>query len=261
MHATLGAIYGPGPAARARLLRAVSRSGVLILGEPTAFGARCAALLETAGFTVSRAANVEDAEALGLGRSCDLVLLEGLPDGGADLARCCEAGQLGEAPVLALGGGRGDLDGVLALELGADDWVSACAADREVMAKVTALMRRRLKRMSTARTGPVIHFSGWTLDHERRTLCRGHAVVARLTVTEYDLLTLFLANPGRVVTTEALLEASLARTKSVSSLAVKITRLRMKFGVREGRRMIRNVRSVGYVMDVSVGAELVASAA
>jgi DNA-binding response OmpR family regulator len=160
---------------------------------------------------------------------------------------CRQLRQAGDwTPVLFLTARDDEVDRVLGLELGADDYVTKPFSPRELVARVRAVLRRS--------AGPpgdeqrVRRVGGVTLDPGRRAVTVGGSAVA-LTSTEFDLLAHLMGRPGRVFTREELLAsvwgyAALAGTRTVD---VHVAQVRGKLGDAAG--VIRTVRGVGYTAD------------
>jgi DNA-binding response OmpR family regulator len=148
-------------------------------------------------------------------------------------------------PVIFLTARDDEIDRVLGLELGADDYVTKPFSPRELVARVKALMRRAAGPPDGGRVrqlGPV------TVDPARRLALVGGAPVT-LTPTEFDLLNHLMSRPGRVFTREELLAsvwgyAAHAGTRTVD---VHVAQVRGKLG--DAARLIRTVRGVGYTAD------------
>jgi DNA-binding response OmpR family regulator len=149
-------------------------------------------------------------------------------------------------PVLFLTARDDEVDRVLGLELGADDYVTKPFSPRELVARVRAVLRRT--------AGPpgdeerVRRLGGVVLDPGRRSVSVAGSPVA-LTSTEFDLLSHLMNRPGRVFTREELLAsvwgyAALAGTRTVD---VHVAQVRGKLGA--AAEMIRTVRGVGYTAD------------
>jgi two-component system, OmpR family, response regulator len=161
-------------------------------------------------------------------------------DGTEICRRMREAGDW--TPVIFLTARDDEIDRVLGLELGADDYVTKPFSPRELVARVRALLRRaagppdqdRIRRLGSV-----------TVDPARRVALVGDAPMA-LTPTEFDLLNHLLSRPGRVFTREELLAsvwgyAGLTGTRTVD---VHVAQVRGKLG--DAASLIRTVRGVGY---------------
>jgi two-component system, OmpR family, response regulator len=148
-------------------------------------------------------------------------------------------------PVLFLTARDDEVDRILGLEQGADDYLTKPFSPRELVARVKAVLRRTAgppEGERVRRAGEVV------LDPSRRSVTAGGAPVA-LTPTEFDLLGHLLARPGRVFTREELLAsvwgyAAHAGTRTVD---VHVAQVRAKLG--EYGAVIRTVRGVGYTAD------------
>jgi DNA-binding response OmpR family regulator len=170
-----------------------------------------------------------------------IVLDVGLPglDGVEVCRRLRAAGD--QVPVLFVTARDDEVDRVLGLELGADDYVTKPFSPRELAARVRAVLRRAERAVAAASDlalGPVVLRTG-----SRRVLVEGREVA--LTATEFDLLAHLLAVPDRVFTREQLLSAvwGYAATAGTRTVDVHIAQLRAKLGP---DAPIRTVRGVGY---------------
>ncbi|THK36194.1 response regulator transcription factor [Ensifer sp. MPMI2T] len=214
--------------------------------------------LEGEGFRVSLAGNVSQLRRV-LSPSIDLVLLDvGLPDGnGLELVREIDANF--RIPTIIISGRDDDLDRIIGLEMGADDYVSKPFNLRELLARIRSVLRRSQRAMPNALTEVaainVFQFDGWVLDADRRQLMSASGQRIELTTGEFDLLMAFITNPGRVLTRNFLLDQTRGRTREAFDRAidVQVTRLRRKVedDPRDPRR-IKSVRGVGYVFATKV---------
>lgn len=226
-------------------------------GEMRALVAR---LLREAGFRVSTARDGREMwEALESPAGApDLVLLDVMLPGpsGLDLLRRLRERGI-RVPVMMLTARGEELDRVLGLELGADDYVAKPFAPRELVARVRALLRRAAP--AEARPDPRsrrIAFAGWVLDTARRELVSPEGVLVDLSGAEYDLLLAFLEHPGRVLSRDQLLEVARRRAGADPydrTVDVQVSRLRRKIEAQEtGPALIKTVRGAGYVFVAEV---------
>jgi DNA-binding response OmpR family regulator len=165
--------------------------------------------LEQAGYGVQVAHNAETGLHILRCEDPDLLVLDlGLPDrDGYDLTRLIRADrQLAELPIIMLTARVEDSDKIIGLELGADDYITKPFNPREVVARVRAVLRRmNAGKMTFSRR---ISTADLTLDLGEHTLTiRGEKI--ELTPTEFELLALFMENPGHTYTREELLEKTL----------------------------------------------------
>ena len=141
------------------------------------------------------------------------------------------------------------------LEIGADDYVAKPFDQRELLARISAVLRR-VGGPGRVLRGSHLGFAGWRLDLGRRLLTSPEGAAVDLSGAEYDLLTVFLDNPKRVLSRERLLELAHNRISIAAtdrSVDVQVSRLRQKLdGEGEGRGLIKTVRGQGYVFTANV---------
>ncbi len=187
----------------------------------------------------------------------DLILLDVMLPGasGLDLLRRLREGS--RVPVLMLTARGEEMDRVLGLELGADDYGAKPFAPRELIARVRALLRRATP--AEAQPDPRsrrLGFAGWVLDTARRELSSPDGVAVDLSGAEYDLLLAFLEHPQRVLSREQLLEVAKRRVGSDPfdrTVDVQVSRLRRKIEPEENSpSLIKTVRGAGYVLVADV---------
>ena len=187
--------------------------------------------------------------------SVDLIVLDLMLPGVSGLELCRELRAESAIPIVMLTARGDDLDRVLGLEFGADDYISKPFNTRELAARIRAVLRRTTAQGET-RLDPSWRFAfdGWTLDTRRRELTNNHGVVVDLSTGEYDLLLSFVEAPQRVVSRDHLLDAARNRVSSVfdRSIDVQVSRLRRKLGGDGLPEMIKTVRGLGYLFTPKV---------
>ncbi len=190
-------------------------------------------------------------------REPDLVVLDlhlG-EDDGLDLLRELRSKSI--VPVILITGHRRDeIDRVVGLELGADDYITKPFGLRELLARIRATLRRRnMDSLTPARrTEHRYSFEGWQFDQRSRELRSPEGQSVPLTKGEFALLSAFVAAPHRSLSREHLLQATrLHEDVFDRSIDVQILRLRRKLeDDPRAPRFIRTQRGVGYVFDVDV---------
>jgi two-component system OmpR family response regulator len=206
-------------------------------------------------FEVECAATGALAEASLRGQTVDLVLLDlNLPDqDGLMLARKLTGEH--SIPVVILTGRSDEMDRVLGLELGADDYVTKPFSPRELLARVRAVLRRAKSRPSP-RTQPlrVYRFAGFELRMGTRKLITPQGEQLDLTGGEFSLLAAFVKAPQQILSRDQLLEASrLYDDVYDRSIDVQILRLRRKIEEDPSQpRLIKTERGAGYYLDCNV---------
>ena len=177
-------------------------------------------------------------------------------DDGLDLLR--EVRSSSDVPVIIITGHRrDDIDRVVGLELGADDYVTKPFNLRELLARVRAVLRRFEKGGAAPARNPeggCFRFSGWQLDRKTRQLTDPDGAAVALTKGEYAMLLAFLEAPQRPLSREHLLQATRVHEDVFDrSIDVQILRLRRKLERGPGApRVIETERGVVYVFAVPV---------
>ncbi len=153
--------------------------------------------------------------------------------------------------------GRGDpVDKVVGLEVGADDYVTKPFDLRELLARIKAVLRRLAPNAEPAMArmllvGRTAHrFLQWELDTAARRLRDPSGLDVNLTTGEFDLLAVFIANPGRVLSRDFLLEYTHRREASPfdRTIDVQVGRLRRKMEADpQNPQIIKSVRGAGYI--------------
>lgn len=171
------------------------------------------------------------------------IMLPGI--GGLDVCRKLKMNpQTANMPVLMLTARGEELDKVLGLELGADDYVTKPFGVRELMARVKALLRRAVAQ-TLSEPGDILSAGGVVLDCERYIALRDGRKLS-LTIKEFDLLRLLVQNKGKVVTREMILDRIwgyeyMGETRTVD---VHIRHIRQKLD--DDGTLIETLRGVGY---------------
>jgi two-component system response regulator ResD len=205
--------------------------------------------LEKEGFQVDAAEDGEAALDLAARARPDIVVLDlMLPKiDGLEVFRRLR--DLGDVPVVMLTAKREEVDRVVGLELGADDYVSKPFSPREVVARIRAVLRRGER---AEHDGTPLVVGGLEIDRARREV-RRNASPLHLTRKEYDLLELLASHPGRTFTRTELLESvwDFAWDGDSSTVTVHIRRLREKIedDPSDPRHLV-TVWGVGYRFEV-----------
>lgn len=205
--------------------------------------------LETEGFSVTWVPLGEEAiQLLKSNPGISLVILDvGLPDiSGFDV--CKQVRQFSDIPIIFLTARNEEVDRIVGLEIGADDYVSKPFSPRELAARVKAILKR-----SHSRTAPAQE-SDFVID-ERRALILYYGQALSLTRYEYLLLKYLLAQPERVFSRDQIMNAvwTNAETSLDRAVDTHIKTLRSKLReVREDTNPIKTHRGLGYSISGSV---------
>jgi two-component system, OmpR family, response regulator len=246
--------------------RATNATRVLVVDDDPAMRRMIGSYLTENGLQADVAANRGEMAAALQRDPYNLVILDLKlgPDDGLDLLRELRAHS--DMPVIIVTGHRRDeIDRVLGLELGADDYITKPFSLRELLARIRVVLRRaetaRAAAMREAQTSQdekahhrFYRFAGWTLDRRLRQLRRPDGERVMLTNSEFTLLVAFLDAPQRPLSREQLLQATRVHENIYDrSIDVQILRLRRKLETdAEAPRMIQTERGVGYTFAVPV---------
>jgi two-component system, OmpR family, response regulator RegX3 len=225
---------------------AMARRKILLVEDELSISEPLARALEREGFDVAIADTAAEAVERFRSRRPDLVLLDVmLPDGdGRDVLR--ELRQVSRVPVVMLTARGEEMDRVLGLELGADDYVTKPFSAAELVARIRAVLRRVADQPDAGDS--VLEVADVVLDLDKRLVIRGGEQVD-LTVKEFDLLRILLESAGKVVRREQLI-ADVWDTNwfgSTKTLDVHVSSLRRKLGDDPSDpRYIHTVRGIGF---------------
>ena len=223
-------------------------SRILLVEDEPAIADTLVYALETECFTVTHVLTGADALAAAAREPHELAILDiGLPDmTGLDV--CRRLRETSSIPVLFLTARDGELDRILGLELGGDDYVTKPFSPREIVARVRAILRRGNHQPATKSHAPAtglhhdtssmrIHFNGAALD---------------LTAHEYKLLLVLMEKPGRVFTRDQLLDHAWQDPGAVTDRTVdahiKSIRAKLRIASPGAENLIETRRGLGYSM-------------
>ena len=225
----------------------------LVVDDDPEIRSGLAAYLQRFDMAVQTASDGVQMRRLLAASSIDAIVLDLMLPGESGLALCqWLQRERPNLPVLMLTAQGDPASRVVGLELGADDYLPKPFEPRELVARLHALTRRRVKAERAAGEQREVQFRGWRFDPMLRQLVSPDGVVVALSSAEYRLLTAFVEHPKRVLSREQLLELTRARGVEVSdrSVDLAVSRLRAKLG---GEDLIRTLRGSGYLFDVEVG--------
>ena len=200
------------------------------------------------GFGVDTVKDGPDMDAWLAGNSTDLVILDLMLPGedGLSLARRLRADY--KLPIVMISARGEEVDRIIGLEVGADDYVPKPFNPRELLARVRAVLRRSSKDSRKATTAPEYRFGPYSLDIQKRILIEGDKEVD-LSRAEYDLLQVFVEHPNRVLSRDVIMDLLSGRDRDPfdRSIDVRVTRLRHRIEEDPARpHYIRTVWGVGY---------------
>jgi two-component system OmpR family response regulator len=187
----------------------------------------------------------------------DLVILDVMLPGEDGFVLCRSLRARGDMPVIMLTAKGEDMDRIVGLELGADDYLAKPFNPRELLARIKSVLRRHRAVPGNLQAEPAkaLRFAGWTLDLAARNLISPQQVVVALSGAEFRLLRVFLSYPNRVLTRDQLMDLTVGREADPldRSIDVQVSRLRQRLDddAREPA-IIKTVRGEGYVLAAAV---------
>ncbi len=223
-------------------------SRILLVDDDTELTDMLSQYLANEGFTVDSAHDGETALGKARNGHYDLLVLDVMLPGknGFDVLR--ELRQQSLLPVLMLTARDEDIDSVVGLELGADDYLPKPCNPRVLVARIRAILRRAGANAAELKTPQILTVGDVELHTgTRAVLCAGRPL--SLTSTEYSVLEVLLREAGQAVSKTELSERALGRklTRYDRSLDMHVSSLRRKLGALSGEEeRIKTVRGVGY---------------
>ena len=200
---------------------------------------------------------VEDGPAMRLALEADafdLVILDLMLPGDDGLALCRELRTRSRIPILMLTARGDELDRIIGLEMGADDYLPKPFHPRELLARIRSILRR-VQDAAGERPARELRFAGWTLDVGMRHLVGADGVTVPLSSGEFRLLQALAENANRVMSRDRLMDVLSGREAGPfdRSVDVMISRLRRRLGD-DGREpeLIKTVRNERYVLAAKV---------
>jgi len=188
----------------------------------------------------------------------DLVVLDLMLPGEDGLSLCRKLRAQGTIPVVMLTAMSEEIDRILGLEMGADDYLAKPFNPRELLARIRAVLRRvgALPALVADTTGGrVLVFDGWRLDIAKRELRNADGELVLLSSGEFDLIQAFAERPQRVLTRDQLLDLARGRAAVLYDRSVDIQVMRLRRKIERNPKepqLIKTVRSGGYMFTPSV---------
>ena len=212
--------------------------------------------LEREGYKVLACASAEEAMETLARTVPDLVLLDLMLPGEDGLTLCRDLRARSSLPVVMLTAMGEEMDRIIGLEMGADDYLAKPFNPRELLARIKAVLRRANLMPDVQEALPErLHFDHWQLDLSRRELVDELGVAISLSTAEFDLLKVFLERPKRVLSRDQLLDMARGREAQAFDRAIDtlVSRLRRKLEVDPKKpELIKTVWGGGYMFSAEV---------
>ena len=183
----------------------------------------------------------------------DLIVLDVMLQHEDGFSLCRQVRATSAIPIIMLTAVAEHTDRVVGLELGADDYLTKPFDQRELLARVKAVLRRTVLAAAAPKrdeTRPLLYFAGWRLDVVRRELRSADNALVLLSGSEFDLLLAFVEHPQRVLSREQLIDLARGSTHVAfdRSIDVQVSRLRYKLEQDpKNPALIRTIRNAGYI--------------
>jgi DNA-binding response OmpR family regulator len=229
---------------------------VLIVDDDRGIVELLSKYLTSQGFSVRDAGNIAEFRAKLAEEEPDIVVLDVMLPDGSGLNTCQEMRKAGvTTPIILLTAVTDDVDRILGLEFGADDYIGKPFNPRELVARIKAVLRRVT---GTPAKEPEdvgnYHFAGFVADPNDRSVRTAGGEDIALTGAEFNLLLAFLNNPQRLISRERLLELTNKSTETFdTAINPLISRIRKKLSVAGADEdLFRTVRNGGYQLTSKV---------
>jgi len=230
---------------------------ILVVEDDREISALVARYLRTNECRVSLAANGRELDRLLDGAKVDLIVLDLMLPGEDGLSLCKRLRARSPVPIIMLTAKADEVDRILGLEMGADDYMPKPFNPRELLARIRAVLRRAAGTTAepTANGARMLTFVGWQIDRLLREVRNPAGARVALTDAEFGLLQAFCDRPQRVLSRDQLLELTQGRTAAAfeRSVDILVSRLRRKIELDpQDPSIIKTVRSGGYLFTPAV---------
>lgn len=210
--------------------------------------------LERNGYRVCTAADGERMWRCLEHERVDLMVLDLMLPGEDGLSLCRQLRAGSDLPVVMLTALGDDMDRIVGLEMGADDYLAKPFNPRELLARIRGVLRRT-GGAGDVRDADKLRFAGWILDRANRHLIDSEGVVVNLSTGEYRLLDAFVEHPNRVLSRDQLMDILQGRDWGPfdRSIDVQVSRLRKRLrDDAQDAQLIKTIRGEGYLFTAKV---------
>lgn len=228
---------------------------ILVVDDDVEIRTLLARFLSDRGLRVSTAANGREMLAELAASSIDLIVLDVMMPGedGLTLTRNLRANKSNVSIIMLTAMGE-EMDRIIGLEMGADDYLAKPFNPRELLARIKAVLRRAGEQ-APENTNDLVTFAGWSLNLNARALINAQGENCELSGGEFELLQVFVTHPGRVLNRDQLLDMARGRDAQPFDRAidVQVSRLRKKIEPdAKTPTLIKTVRGGGYMFTPKV---------
>jgi two-component system OmpR family response regulator len=243
----------------AKVRTEMAAPNILVVEDDRETRALIAKYLTANACNVSTASDGREMDRVMADRRVDLLILDVMLPGEDGLSLCRKVRANSQLPIIMLTARGEDVDRILGLEMGADDYLAKPFNPRELLARINAVLRRQAAALMASATNGATSFAflDWHIDFRLRELRDPAGARVAMTSAEFDLLRIFCERPGRVISRENLLDLTQGRNAGSleRSIDVLVSRIRRKIeSDPQDATIIKTVRSGGYVFTPSVSA-------
>jgi len=228
---------------------------ILVVDDDAEIRSLLAEYLAQHGYRVSTARDGAQMRSALQAERPELVVLDLMLPGEDGLSLCRDLRAKSNLPVIMLSARREEIDRIIGIEMGADDYLGKPFNPRELLARIKSVLRRASAPPVSRGEARRLRFALWTLDCTARHLIDPQGVIVPLSGVQFRLLSVFLDHPERVLDRDRLMDLTLGReaTPFDRSIDVQVSRLRQLLHD-NGREphIIKTVRNGGYVLAAAV---------
>lgn len=232
---------------------------ILIVEDDREVSTLLARFLRTNELRVSVATDARSMDKALKENRIDLAVLDVMLPGEDGLSICRRIRASSSLPIIILTAKGEEVDRIVGLEIGADDYVSKPFNQRELLARIRSILRRSSGDAAHPRTtGDVLTFAGWRLERHTRQLQNPDGARVALTSAEFDLLLVFCEHPRRVLRRDQLIDLTQGRAAHPleRSVDILVSRLRQKMEKDPKEpTLFQTIRSGGYMFSPEVKPE------
>lgn len=239
----------------------MERCALLLVEDDPEIGPLLVERLEREGFSARWARNGAELDVALAAAPPDLILHDLMLPGEDGLSICRRLRARSTTPILMLTARGDDVDRIVGLELGADDYLAKPFNPRELVARIRAVLRRVRPAAAAENPAPAaptserLRFAGFTFDLGSRELRDPQGEAIELTAGDYELLVALVRHPQRVLSREQLMDLTKGRSWEAFDRSVDVAALRLRRKIEDDPahpRIIKTVRNGGYLFAVPV---------
>jgi two-component system OmpR family response regulator len=231
---------------------------VLVVDDDQAIRELLAEYLSKSNFDVITAEDGIEMDQRLSTKNPDLIILDIMLPGDDGFVLCQRIRQTSHVPIIMLTANSEEMDRVLGLEIGADDYIAKPFSPRELLARIKALLRRTQfsnDENKTTLKARYLSFSNWTLDTKQHNLLDENNSIISLTGADFQLLTLFLNNPNIAISRDQICQALHGRDAFANERGIDVHLSRLRQCLKDDAKspkIIKTVRGAGYIFIADV---------